>query len=77
MKVRLGYVASPLTLDKVTYSHTMTYKTYSNLSSSEAQRKLKEIVNRNLFIFSQVLDYNFINGVHFYRIVLFVDRLVD
>ena len=67
MKVRLGYVASPLTLDKITYSHTMTYKTYSNLSSNEAQRKLKEIVNRNLFIFSQVLDYNFINGVHFYR----------
>ena len=41
MKVQLGYVASPLTLDKITYSHTMTYKTYSNLSSSEAQKKTK------------------------------------
>lgn len=67
MRIHLGYVASPLSLDNITYSHTMTYKTYSNLDEEESKRKLKEIVNRNLYIFDNVINYNHINEVYFYR----------
>ena len=47
MKIHLGYVASPLSLDNITYSHTMTYKTYSKLTSEDSNRRLREIINRN------------------------------
>ena len=67
MKIHLGYVASPLSLDNITYSHTMTFKTYSKLDEEESKRKLKEIVNRNLYIFDNVINYNQINEVYFYR----------
>lgn len=67
MRIHLGYVASPLSLDNITYSHTMTYKTYSSLALEESDRRLREIINRNLYIFDNVIDYNHINEVYFYR----------
>lgn len=67
MKIHLGYVASPLSLDNITYSHTMTYKTYSKLTSEDSNRRLREIINRNLYIFDNVINYNHINEVYFYR----------
>ena len=67
MKIHLGYVASPLSLDNITYSHTMTYKTYSRLTSEDSNRRLREIINRNLYIFDNVINYNHINEVYFYR----------
>ena len=67
MKIHLGYVASPLSLDNITYSHTMTYKTYSKLTSEDRNRRLREIINRNLYIFDNVINYNHINEVYFYR----------
>ena len=57
MKIHLGYVASPLSLDNITYSHTMTYKTYSSLTSEDSNRRLREIINRNLYIFDNVINY--------------------
>ena len=43
MRVRLGYVAIALNLDKVTSSSTVTYSRYSKINSEEERlKKLKE-----------------------------------
>lgn len=44
MRVRLGYVAIALNLDKVTSSSTVTYSRYSKINSEEERlKKLKEV----------------------------------
>lgn len=70
MKIRLGYVAISNKLGKkVTSSSTVTFKTYSNLSTKEEKRKkLLTVTLSNLNDLAKILKYNIENNIHFYRI---------
>ncbi len=67
MKVRLGYVAIPLTLD-ITCSSTITYTNYQKLSKVEQRQKLDALIRSNLADLKKVLLYNQRNEIHFYRL---------
>ena len=59
MRVRLGYVAIALNLDKVTSSSTVTYSRYSKINSEEEKlKKLKEVTYSNLEALEKILKYN-------------------
>ncbi len=68
MIIHFGYVATPKTLDNITYSKKITYKTYSNLSKENQKDRLNAIINENLKNFNQIITYNHINQISFYRI---------
>ena len=69
MRVRLGYVAIALNLDKVTSSSTVTYSRYSKINSEEEKlKKLKEVTYSNLEALEVILNYNIGHKIHFYRI---------
>lgn len=69
MKIRLGYVAIALNLEKVTSSSTFTYARYSKVKSEEERlQKLKEITYSNIEALEQILRYNIENNIHFYRL---------
>lgn len=69
MKIRLGYVAIALNLDKVTSSSTLTYSRYEKINSdSERINKLKEITSSNISALEKILRYNIESDIHFYRI---------
>ena len=64
MKIRLGYLGTPLTL--LEKFHTMTYSKYQKLGvKSEAE--LDKLILQNLKNFNKVIDYNIENKVTFYR----------
>lgn len=67
MKVRLGYIASPLTLAPLTYAHTITYTRYQKLEEEKRNIVLDQLLQQNLALFEQVLHYNCCNQVYFYR----------
>lgn len=68
MKVRLGYVAIALSLEKVTSSSTLTYARYSKISTEkERLNKLKEVTYSNIEALEKILKYNIENNIHFYR----------
>lgn len=66
MKIRLGYVAISKTLDNITTSHTINYTNY--LKCENKEEKLDEIVKLNLDSLDKIIDYNYKNNIHFYRI---------
>ncbi|MCR8747090.1 UV DNA damage repair endonuclease UvsE [Romboutsia lituseburensis] len=68
MKVRLGYVAIALNLQKVTSSSTVTFARYSKLKEEEKLKKLKDVTYSNIEALEQILNYNIKNNIHFYRI---------
>lgn len=69
MKIRLGYVAIALALEKVTSSSTLTYSRYQKLNTdSERLSKLKEVTYSNIEALEKILRYNIENDIHFYRI---------
>lgn len=68
MKIRLGYVAIALKLDKVTSSSPVTYKKYSSLSSKREQLSLlTRVTKSNLHDLIKILNYNAKQEIHFYR----------
>lgn len=68
MRVRLGYVAIALRLDKVTSSSPVTYKKYASLSSKEEQLSLlNQVTKSNLHDLCKILQYNAKQEIHFYR----------
>ena len=67
MKIRLGYVAIPKTIN-ITSSHTITYTNYEKLPEPEKIKTLEEIINKNLDNLEQILLYNIRNNIHFYRL---------
>ena len=67
MKIRLGYVAVPITLD-ITYCHTLTYTNYLKLGKEKGNIKLDEILNLNFKELERTLRYNIQNNVLFYRL---------
>lgn len=64
MKVRLGYVALPLTID-ITSSHTITYTNYKKIDNG--LDKIEQLVIKNLEALHEILKYNTRNQIHFYR----------
>lgn len=68
MRVRLGYVAIALNLEKVTSSSTLTFARYSKLKEEEKLKKLKDVTYSNIEALEQILNYNIKNNIHFYRI---------
>ena len=69
MKVRFGYVAIAMRLEKVTSSSPVTYKKYSSLDSErERLSLLKKVTQSNLYDLIKILNYNIENDIHFYRL---------
>lgn len=69
MRIRLGYVAIALNLEKVTSSSSVTFTRYLKISH-EADRlhKLKGVTYSNIKALEEILNYNIENEFHFYRI---------
>ena len=69
MRVRFGYVAIAMRLDKVTSSSPVTYKKYSSIESErERLSLLKRVTQSNLIDLIKILKYNIENDIHFYRL---------
>lgn len=66
MKIRLGYVSLPVTLN-ITASHTMTLTNYKKLGKKKAEEKREKIFLNNLDNLLEILKYNKKNNIHFYR----------
>ena len=67
MKIRLGYVAIALNLNKVTSSSTLTYARYLKMNEEDRLKKLKEVTYSNIEALEKILRYNIENNIHFYR----------
>lgn len=68
MKIRLGYVAIPLSIGKVTASSSMTYTYYKTLPKEAAKKRLDEIIQSNFSDLKKILYYNDKNDIRFYRL---------
>lgn len=69
MRIRLGYVAISMKLEKVTSSSTVTYRNYIKQGSEENKlNKLKQVTLTNLDDLYRILQYTVRNNIHFYRI---------
>lgn len=66
MKVRLGYVALPLTIN-ITASKTITLTNYKKLGKKRGEEKREKIFLENLNNLLEILKYNQKNNIHFYR----------
>lgn len=66
MKIRLGYVALPVTLD-ITSSKTITLTNYKKLGKKKGEEKREKIFLENLDNLLEILKYNKNNNIHFYR----------
>ena len=66
MKIRLGYVSLPVTLN-LTASHTMTVTNYKKLGKKRGEEKREKIFLENLNNLMEILKYNYKNNIHFYR----------
>lgn len=66
MKIRLGYVALPVTLN-ITASKTITLTNYKKLGKKKGEEKREKIFLENLDSLLQILKYNLNNNIHFYR----------
>ncbi len=74
MNVRLGYVAMTLNLENCSPSGTVTVKTFSGLSGTEARlHRLKKITRNNLNNTLRILRYNKALNISVYR---FTSKLV-
>lgn len=66
MKIRLGYVALPVTIN-ITASKTITLTNYKKLGVRKGEEKRIFIFKENLDNFLEILKYNNSNNIHFYR----------
>ena len=70
MKIRFGYAAMSVVLEKASPSSTVTYKTYSKLAEKDeaaALTKVKNVARGNLLSTQRLLNYNKQYGVQLYR----------
>ena len=65
MKIRLGYVALSKSMD-LTSSHTITYTNFEK--ENMPYNKLYDVINDNLDVLTEILNYNIKNNIHFYRL---------
>ena len=66
MKIRLGYVALPVSIP-ITASKTITLTSYKKLGKKRGEAKRTKIFEENLNNFFEILKYNDANQIHFYR----------
>lgn len=66
MKIRLGYVALPVSIP-ITASKTITLTNYKKLGKKRGEEKRHKIFEENLDSFLEILKYNQANSIHFYR----------
>lgn len=66
MKIRLGYVALPVSIP-ITASKTITLTNYKKLGQKKGEEKRSKIFSENLNNFLEILKYNQTNAIHFYR----------
>lgn len=66
MKIRLGYVALPVTIE-ITASKTITLTSYKKLGVKRGEEKRTKLFKENLNNFLEILKYNNSNDIHFYR----------
>lgn len=66
MKINLGYVALPVTLEKDSSFKTLTFTRYKFLKE-EANQRLDEVIRENLKRLLNILKYNLQNEIYFYR----------
>lgn len=66
MKVRLGYVALPVSIP-ITASKTITLTSYKKLGKKRGEEKRTRLFEENLNNFLEILKYNESNQIHFYR----------
>ena len=66
MKIRLGYVALPVSIG-VTASKTITLTNYKKLGVRRGEEKRTKLFLANLDSFLEILKYNKANDIHFYR----------
>ena len=66
MKIRLGYVALPVSIP-ITSSKTITVTNYKKLGKRRGEEKRCKILEENLTNFLEILKYNEANSIHFYR----------
>lgn len=66
MKIRLGYVALPVTIP-ITASKTITLTTYKKLGKKRGEEKRTKVFEENIENFIKILKYNEVNQIHFYR----------
>lgn len=65
MLVRLGYVSICKTLDNITTSSTVTV---TNFKKDNDYQKIHSCITSNLESLIKILEFNFKNNIHFYRI---------
>lgn len=69
MKIRLGFVAMSLVLEKASPSRTMTYKTYQSLPDDESRlQRLKRLTRENLTNTLRIMRHAKAYDVQVYRI---------
>lgn len=66
MKIRLGYVALPVTIP-ITASKTLTLTNYKKLGVKRGEEKRTKLFEENLNNFLEILKYNDSNDIRFYR----------
>ena len=66
MKIRLGYVALPMTLP-ITSSSTVTYSHYQKLGKRRGDEKLNQVILSNFEALLEILKYNVANDISFFR----------
>lgn len=66
MKIRLGYVALPVTIP-ITASKTINLTNYLKLGKKRGENKRSIVFEENLINFLEILKYNQSNNIHFYR----------
>lgn len=66
MKIRLGYVALPVTIS-LTSSKTITLTNYKKLGKKRGEAKRCILLEENLNNLLKILKYNCANQIHFYR----------
>ena len=68
MKIRLGYVGTPITIPNITYSSNVTYTNYLKLGEQEGLKKIDQVIHSNFQNLKNVLKYNIQNNLTFYRL---------
>ena len=66
MKIRLGYVSLPTTIN-LTASKTLTLTNYKKLGVKKGELKRNKILEENLNSLYEILKFNQRNNIHFYR----------
>ena len=66
MKIRLGYVALPKSID-ITSSKTITLTNYKKIGIRRGEERRSKLLEENIKSLQEILNFNYKNNIHFYR----------